>query len=100
VAWSKNREQSRLARAGCITCAASCGECLSRPPPKSHSVNNIRTTQAAPNRPLCVDRDGVRKYNLADIGSERRNGYAWYVASPQVLVTRDDPAWKKKLPRP
>ncbi|MEQ1825186.1 MAG: pectate lyase [Pirellula sp.] len=30
------------------------------------------------NRPFFCDRDGVPKYRLAEIGSERRNGYAWY----------------------
>jgi PelA/Pel-15E family pectate lyase len=30
------------------------------------------------NRPFFCDRDGVRKYDLKDIGSERRNGYGWY----------------------
>lgn len=29
------------------------------------------------NRPIFVDRDGVKKYDLAEIGFERRNGYAW-----------------------
>ena len=30
------------------------------------------------NRPFFCDRDGVPKYAMKDIGSERRNGYAWY----------------------
>ncbi len=30
------------------------------------------------NRPFFCDRDGVPKYSLEEIGSERRNGYAWY----------------------
>ena len=30
------------------------------------------------NRPFFSDRDGVKKYDLSEIGSERRNGYAWY----------------------
>ncbi|WP_367870863.1 pectate lyase [Luteolibacter sp. Populi] len=29
-------------------------------------------------RPFFCDRDGVKKAQLADIGAERRNGYAWY----------------------
>lgn len=32
------------------------------------------------NRPFFCDRDGVPKYALKEIGSERRNGYAWYGA--------------------
>jgi PelA/Pel-15E family pectate lyase len=48
----------------------------------------IRDPSAAPvwarfyeletNRPFFCDRDGVPKYSLEEIGSERRNGYAWY----------------------
>jgi PelA/Pel-15E family pectate lyase len=30
------------------------------------------------NRPFFCGRDGVKKYDLAQIESERRNGYAWY----------------------
>ena len=30
------------------------------------------------NRPFFCDRDGVPKYALSEIGSERRNGYSWY----------------------
>lgn len=30
------------------------------------------------NRPFFCDRDGMPKYSLKEIGSERRNGYAWY----------------------
>ncbi len=30
------------------------------------------------NRPFFCDRDGITKYALKEIGSERRNGYGWY----------------------
>jgi pectate lyase len=30
------------------------------------------------NRPIFSDRDGVVKYNLDEVGSERRGGYTWY----------------------
>jgi len=30
------------------------------------------------NRPIFSDRDSVKKYNIEEIGSERRHGYAWY----------------------
>lgn len=46
-------------------------------------------------RPLFVDRDGVPKYALADIGRERRNGYAWLGTWPRSLLERDYPAWRK-----
>jgi pectate lyase len=48
------------------------------------------------NRPLFADRDGVAKYDLAEIGYERRNGYAWLGYWPQALLEREYPAWKKK----
>ena len=30
------------------------------------------------NRPIFCDRDGIVCYSIAEIGKERRNGYAWY----------------------
>jgi pectate lyase len=47
-------------------------------------------------RPIFSDRDGVKKYALAEIGYERRNGYAWYGSWPQPLLEKEYPAWKKK----
>jgi PelA/Pel-15E family pectate lyase len=48
------------------------------------------------NRPIFCDRDGVAKPSLAEIGYERRNGYAWYGTWPQALLDRDYPAWKRR----
>lgn len=48
------------------------------------------------NRPIFTDRDGVPKYDLADIGYERRNGYGWLGSRPQKLLDQDYPTWKKK----
>jgi len=48
------------------------------------------------NRPLFADRDGVAKYDLSEIGFERRNGYAWYGNWPQRLLEREYPAWKTR----
>jgi hypothetical protein len=50
------------------------------------------------NRPIYSDRDGVIKYRLADIGYERRNGYAWLGDWPADLLARDYPAWKAFSP--
>jgi PelA/Pel-15E family pectate lyase len=50
------------------------------------------------NRPIFADRDGVARHDLADIGYERRNGYAWLGYWPQKLLEGDYPAWKKKHP--
>ena len=49
------------------------------------------------NRPIFSDRDGIKKYSLAEIGYERRNGYAWLGTWPQRLLDVDYPAWKKRM---
>jgi len=49
-------------------------------------------------QPTFCDRDGVPKANFADIGYERRNGYAWFGTWPKVLLEREYPAWKKRNP--
>jgi PelA/Pel-15E family pectate lyase len=48
-------------------------------------------------RPIFIGRDGVIRYDVAEIEAERRNGYAWYVAEPNELLNEDYPKWKKKL---
>ena len=60
-------------------------------PPKWARFYEIGT-----NRPMFSDRDGVVKYDIAEIGYERRNGYGWYNDKPLELLTRDYPEWKKK----
>jgi PelA/Pel-15E family pectate lyase len=60
-------------------------------PPMWARFSDIKT-----NRPIFADRDGVPKQELADIGYERRNGYAWLGYWPQKLLEQDYPAWKKK----
>jgi hypothetical protein len=39
----------------------------------------------------------VKKYSLAEIGHERRNGYAWYGIWPQKLLSDEYPAWRKTV---
>jgi PelA/Pel-15E family pectate lyase len=51
------------------------------------------------NRPIFVGRDGVIKYNIAEIEAERRNGYAWYIDDAAKLLNRDYPAWRKQTTR-
>jgi PelA/Pel-15E family pectate lyase len=46
------------------------------------------------NRPIFADRDGVPKRSLAEIGYERRNGYAWLGYWPAALLEQDYPKWK------
>jgi len=48
------------------------------------------------NRPFFCSRDGVRRYSLAEISHERRNGYAWYVETPRSLLEKDYPKWQAK----
>ena len=49
------------------------------------------------NRPIFAGRDGVVKYNLAEIEHERRTNYNWYVEEPAKLLKRDYPAWRKRV---
>ena len=48
------------------------------------------------NRPFFCGRDGVKKYNLAEIDPERRTGYAWYGTWPAKLLAKEFPNWAKK----
>ena len=48
------------------------------------------------NEPFFCDRDGIRKPTLAEIGSERRNGYAWY-SDDAKAVLKQYPIWKKQI---
>jgi PelA/Pel-15E family pectate lyase len=48
------------------------------------------------NKPLVADRDGKPKYSLAELGYERRNGYAWLGTWPQALLEKEYPAWMMK----
>ena len=47
------------------------------------------------NKPFFCDRDGIKKPTLAEIGEERRNGYAWYKTDPQKVLDKY-PKWKKE----
>jgi PelA/Pel-15E family pectate lyase len=47
-------------------------------------------------KPMFVDRDGIPKEKLSDIGYERRNGYAWLGTWPAGLLT-EYPKWKASL---
>jgi PelA/Pel-15E family pectate lyase len=48
------------------------------------------------NRPIFSDRDGIAKHDLAEIGYERRNGYAWLGDWPRRLLDIEYPGWQKK----
>lgn len=46
------------------------------------------------NRPFFSDRDGVKKYDISEIGHERRNGYSWY-NNGGLKVLKKYEEWKK-----
>jgi PelA/Pel-15E family pectate lyase len=48
-------------------------------------------------RPFFCGRDGVKKYDIAEIEAERRNGYAWY-GSWGETVARKYAAWRNDFP--
>lgn len=48
------------------------------------------------NRPFFCDRDGIKRYSLAEIGHERRNGYSWYNSDGLKVFKRYD-KWKKEI---
>jgi len=47
------------------------------------------------NKPFVCDRDGIIKYDLSEIGYERRNGYSWYSNSPLKAIEKFA-KWKTK----
>jgi len=48
-------------------------------------------------KPFFCDRDGLKKYSLAEIGYERRNGYAWYGTWGEELIRNEYPVWVKRM---
>lgn len=48
------------------------------------------------NRPFFCDRDGSKRYNLSEIGHERRTGYSWY-SSNALQALKIYPIWKANL---
>jgi len=51
------------------------------------------------NRPIYSGRDGIRKYDIAEIEPERRNGYAWHGAWGAEVLKRFA-EWKQRWPEP
>lgn len=51
------------------------------------------------NRPIFSDRDGIVRYNLMEIGEERRRGYLWYTDEPVTTLRRFE-RWHPKHPLP
>ena len=55
-----------------------------------------RFMELSDNTPFFCDRDGIKKATLAEIGNERRNGYAWYSNEPKEVLKKYE-NWKKKI---
>lgn len=55
-----------------------------------------RFMELVDNKPFFCDRDGIKKASIAEIGQERRTGYAWYTNEPKEVLKKY-PSWKKKL---
>lgn len=66
--------------------------------PDAGSVMWARFYDLETNKPFFCDRDGIKKNTLAEIGNERRAGYAWYGTWPLKLIAEEYPAWKKNNP--
>lgn len=52
------------------------------------------------NKPIFCSRDGIPKATLAEISHERRTGYSWLGNYAGSLLTKDYPAWCKKVGQP
>lgn len=46
-------------------------------------------------KPYFCDRDGIKRKTFAELGYNRRNGYAWYTNAPEKLFIKY-PEWAKK----
>ena len=47
------------------------------------------------NRPFFCDRDGIKKYDVSQIGHERRTGYSWYNRDGSRVLARYK-MWKRE----
>lgn len=48
------------------------------------------------NRPFFCDRDGVKKFDISEIGHERRNGYSWYNNEGENVLEQYE-KWKQRI---
>jgi PelA/Pel-15E family pectate lyase len=61
--------------------------------PDPNSVIWARFYDIETNKPFFCGRDGIKKNTVAEIESERRNGYAWYGTWPETLIKKKYPEW-------
>lgn len=64
--------------------------------PEPSSVIWARFYDIDTNKPFFSGRDGVKKWDVADIEYERRTGYMWYGSWAKDLLEKEYPEWKKK----
>ena len=64
--------------------------------PEAGSTIWARFYEIGTNRPFFSGRDSIKKYAVAEIESERRNGYAWYGTWPEKLLKTEYPEWIKR----
>ena len=55
-----------------------------------------RFMELSDNKPFFCDRDGKKKNTMAEIGEERRAGYAWYSNEPKEVLKKYN-QWKKSI---
>jgi PelA/Pel-15E family pectate lyase len=48
------------------------------------------------NKPMFADRDGVKRYDLSEVGEERRAKYAWYGNWGEKVLS-EFPKWQKRV---
>jgi PelA/Pel-15E family pectate lyase len=64
--------------------------------PESGSVVWARFYDLETGKPFFTGRDGIKKWNVAEIENERRTGYAWYGTWPQKILDKEYPEWLRK----
>ncbi len=64
--------------------------------PEPGSTIWARFYEIGTNRPFFSGRDSIKKYDVKEIESERRNGYAWYGVWPEKLLKTEYPEWSKR----
>ena len=64
--------------------------------PETGSTLWARFYEIGTNRPFFSGRDSIKKYDVKDIESERRNGYAWYGTWPEKLINTEYPEWARQ----
>jgi PelA/Pel-15E family pectate lyase len=65
--------------------------------PEAGAVLWARFYELETDRPLYVGRDSQKHYQLSEIENERRAGYAYAGTWPEKLLTKEYPAWQKRV---